>query len=84
MTKLEQGQVFRLLTKIQTLSQGDWLICEVIELKKAQYYRVMPSDSQIYRPIAILTFKDANDAIESGMLQLLSKKKIKKPNENKK
>lgn len=81
MIKLEKGQIFRLLTKVGTLSQGDWLVCEVVELKKIQYYKVMPSDSQTYRAIAILTFKEVQDSIDDGMLQLLDKKKIKKSKE---
>lgn len=85
MTKLEQGQVFRTLTKVGTLSSGeDWLVYEVVELKKKQYYKLSLAYSPAYRCMAIVTFEEIHNALESGWVQLLDKKKIKKTKESKK
>lgn len=82
MTKLEQGQVFRTLSKIGTLASGeDWLVYEVVELKKNQYYKLSLASSPIYRCIAIITFNELHTALENGLVQLLDKKKIKKKKE---
>lgn len=82
MTKLEQGQIFKTLCKIGTLSEGEtWLVYEVVELKKSQYYKLSLASSPIYRCVAILPFEDLHKALESGLVQLLDKKKIKKPKE---
>lgn len=82
MTKLQQGQVFRTLTKVGTLADGeDWLIYEVIELKKKQYYKLSLASSPIYRCMAIVTFSELHTALENGLVQLLDKRKIKKKKE---
>lgn len=82
MTKLQQGQVFRTLTKVGTLSSGeDWLVYEVVELKKRQYYKLSLASSPIYRCVAIVTFEEIHNALESGWVQLLDKRKIKKKKE---
>lgn len=82
MTKLEQGQIFRTLSKVNSLSENeDWLVYDVIELKKMKYYKLSLATAQAYRCIAIITFDEFNEALNSGKVQLLNKKKIKKKKE---
>lgn len=82
MTKLQQGQIFRTLTKVGTLSSGeDWLVYEVIELKKKQYYKLSLASSLVYRCVAIVTFSELHEALDSGLVQLLDRRKIKKKKE---
>ena len=82
MTKLEQGQIFRTLSKVNSLSENeDWLVYDVIELKKMKYYKLSLANTQAYRCIAIITFDEMEEALNSGKIQLLNKKKIKKKKE---
>ncbi len=82
MTKLEQGQIFRTLSKVNSLSENeDWLVYDVIELKKMKYYKLSLANAQAYRCIAIITFDEMEEALNSGKIQLLNKKKIKKNKE---
>ena len=82
MTKLEQGQIFRTLSKVNSLSENeDWLVYDVIELKKMKYYKLSLANAQAYRCIAIITFDGFDEALNSGKIQLLNKKKIKKKKE---
>ena len=82
MTKLEQGQIFRTLSKVNSLSENeDWLVYDVIELKKMKYYKLSLANAQAYRCIAIITFDEFDEALNRGKIQLLNKKKIKKKKE---
>lgn len=75
-----QGQIFKCVTKVESLVAGaDWMILDYLTPNKnyPPYYHVMLADSSIYRPIAVLSEEIFDKEVENGNIILGKVKKIR-------
>lgn len=76
--KLKKYQIFRNNIKIDSLSPDEWVVLDIVESGKYNYYRVMLNNSKIERPISIVGIEKISNAIEQGFIELKGVRKQNK------
>lgn len=85
---VNNGSILNLREKVGTLSKGDdWCVYEIVEFKSktgTQTLCRMSLTSNIHRVIGVCDKDTIEDAIRLGKIEIIGKKKITKPKDDKK